>query len=246
MRDASLNTQVCTDPNATMTPGQPGSYTWWARGFHGCVPPVLVGAGTAYALVGTTGVVWADLWCVPRSSYPQVLGAGSHLSRLIVVVGPVDSVHKPDRRRWEPHPSVYDGWTATVGNDGLLWTGRRRPQGGSRPPWFAHSETTIHTLVVPRVSTRQVASSSTRSTELSPECGRIERYRRGDGRRLLPVTGSGYHHFPSSAGLVADPVGQLGDLVVDRPALRHQMADLAVCMHDGGVVAASELLADLG
>ena len=48
------------------------------------------------------------------------------------------------------------------------------------------------------------------------------------------------------AGLVADPVGQLGDLVVDRTALGHQLTDLAVGVHDRGVVAPPEELADLG
>ena len=45
---------------------------------------------------------------------------------------------------------------------------------------------------------------------------------------------------------VLDAVGQLGDLVVDGAALGHQRADLAVGVHDGGVVAAAELRPDLG
>lgn len=45
---------------------------------------------------------------------------------------------------------------------------------------------------------------------------------------------------------VLDAVGQLGDLVVDGAALGHQRADLAVGVHDGGVVAAAELSPDLG
>jgi hypothetical protein len=45
--------------------------------------------------------------------------------------------------------------------------------------------------------------------------------------------------------LLLDPVGELGDLVVNRPALGHQGADFLVRVHDRGVVAAAELLADL-
>lgn len=48
-----------------------------------------------------------------------------------------------------------------------------------------------------------------------------------------------------AALLALDLVGQLGDLVVDRAALRHELADLAVGMDHGGVVAAAQLLADL-
>src|SRR5580704_10262227 len=47
------------------------------------------------------------------------------------------------------------------------------------------------------------------------------------------------------AGLLLDPVGELGDLRVDRAPLGHQPADLAVRVDDGGVVAAAELLPDL-
>ena len=50
----------------------------------------------------------------------------------------------------------------------------------------------------------------------------------------------------ASVGLLADPVGQLGDLVVDGAPLTHELADLAVGVHDGRVVATAEVLADLG
>lgn len=49
----------------------------------------------------------------------------------------------------------------------------------------------------------------------------------------------------ASAG-AADAPGQLGDLVVDRALLTHQHPDLAVGVHDGGVVATAERLPDLG
>ena len=45
---------------------------------------------------------------------------------------------------------------------------------------------------------------------------------------------------------VLDAVRQLSHLVVDGPALGHERADLAVGVHDGGVVAVAELRADLG
>jgi hypothetical protein len=48
-------------------------------------------------------------------------------------------------------------------------------------------------------------------------------------------------HSERSAGsararLLLDAVGYLGDLRVDRPALRHQGADLPVGVDDGGVI----------
>src|SRR5215471_6092847 len=46
-------------------------------------------------------------------------------------------------------------------------------------------------------------------------------------------------------GLLLDPVRQLSDLVVDRPALSHQRADLAVGVHDRRMIPAAEMLADL-
>src|SRR5665648_966017 len=46
--------------------------------------------------------------------------------------------------------------------------------------------------------------------------------------------------------LLLDPVREFGHLVVDGAALGHQLTNLPVRVHDGGVVAAAELLADLG
>src|SRR5215469_7105774 len=46
--------------------------------------------------------------------------------------------------------------------------------------------------------------------------------------------------------LLLNPVGELGHLVIDGPALGHQGPDLALGMHHRGVVAAAELLTDLG
>lgn len=45
--------------------------------------------------------------------------------------------------------------------------------------------------------------------------------------------------------LLFDAVGQLADLVVDAATLCHQLSDLSLSMHHGGVVAIPELLPDL-
>lgn len=44
--------------------------------------------------------------------------------------------------------------------------------------------------------------------------------------------------------LLLNPVGELCDLVIDRAAFGHQLADLPVSMHNGGVVTAAKKLAD--
>src|SRR3954454_21750137 len=69
------------------------------------------------------------------------------------------------------------------------------------------------------------------STELSPPCVRCRK-------------GPTEHGASRPAGLGLDPVGQLGDLVEDRPTLGHQSADLPVGVHDRGVVAAAEAGSD--
>ena len=45
--------------------------------------------------------------------------------------------------------------------------------------------------------------------------------------------------------LLLNTGGQLVDLVIDRTALSHELADLSVGMHHGGVIAAAKCLADL-
>src|SRR5581483_7400050 len=47
------------------------------------------------------------------------------------------------------------------------------------------------------------------------------------------------------ASLLLDPVRQLANLVVDAAALGHQLADLAISVHDRRMVTVPELLADL-
>lgn len=71
-------------------------------------------------------------------------------------------------------------------------------------------------------------------TPLSPTCGVPTKPLKKDIISALAVL-----------CLLLDPVGQLRYLVVNRTSLRHQLPDLSISMHDCGVVAASESLADL-
>jgi len=88
------------------------------------------------------------------------------------------------------------------------------------------------------------------STELSPGCGGYGSRRRG---RLVTSRWLGHRAvhdcvdepLGSLTRLVTDPVGQLGDLVVRCAAFAHQLTNLAVGVHDGGVVAPAEQLSDL-
>src|SRR5262252_8062128 len=57
---------------------------------------------------------------------------------------------------------------------------------------------------------------------------------------LKRVGGSRPRGASSGPRLLLDAVGQLRDLVVDRPTFGHQRADLTFRVHDGGVVAAAE------
>ena len=66
--------------------------------------------------------------------------------------------------------------------------------------------------------------------------GRIAR-RRG-GRRPSGIRSA-------VAARLLDARGELGDLVVDRPSLLHELGDLLVRVHDRGVVAVAEELPDL-
>ena len=46
-------------------------------------------------------------------------------------------------------------------------------------------------------------------------------------------------------GLLLNTGGQLIDLVIDRAALSHELADLSVGVHHSGVIAAAKCLANL-
>ena len=92
--------------------------------------------------------------------------------------------------------------------------------------WFVgRTRTVVHLVVHSRARTND------RSSTLSPAASQHPR----------PESASAV-----LAGLLLDPVGELGDLVVDAAALGDQLADLLVGVHHRGVVAAAELLADLG
>ena len=58
-----------------------------------------------------------------------------------------------------------------------------------------------------------------------------------------PLRGSASPEFRGLcfALLLLDPVGQLGDLVVDGPPLSHEFPDLAVRVDHGGVIPSTEL-----
>ena len=49
-----------------------------------------------------------------------------------------------------------------------------------------------------------------------------------------------------STGLLLYPVEDLGDLVIEASALFHEVSDLLIGIHDGGVVAVPKELADFG
>ena len=67
------------------------------------------------------------------------------------------------------------------------------------------------------------------------------------GERWMPVargnSGDGESH---GTWLRLDPAGEVGDLVVQAAPFGHQLPDLPVGVHHGGVIAAAEGLADLG
>ena len=53
-------------------------------------------------------------------------------------------------------------------------------------------------------------------------------------------------HYSALLCLRLDAVGQFGDLVVHTSTLGHELSDLAIGVHNGGVIAAAKLLTDLG
>lgn len=89
-------------------------------------------------------------------------------------------------------------------------------------------------------------SGRKRGTAPGERCGRTLSRRRSpydEGRTGSDPGAPWASCGPASA--VLDAVGELGDLVVDRTALGHQCADLAVGVHHGRMVPAAELRADL-
>src|SRR5258708_39650608 len=143
--------------------------------------------------------------------------------REVVVVGSVDSGDILRCRR----SSASAESTAAVAGRGTaaaaVWKpGRRMPDAIRLPP-----------------GRRQFSSECPGSvhTFIHSLCAPI--VPRGTGMRVFTLRSPGQR-------LLLDPVGELRDLVVDRPALGHQRADLLVRVHHGRVVAAAELLPDLG
>src|SRR5690606_5889792 len=81
----------------------------------------------------------------------------------------------------------------------------------------------------------------------------------GSYPQRLPQTVQPSHRLLSGAGgaaagrgslrtvalILLDAGGEFGDLVVDRAALLHELADLLVRIHDGRVIAVAEQLPDL-
>ena len=88
-----------------------------------------------------------------------------------------------------------------------------------------------HTIYLQGLST-QIDEISTVVHNLSPTGGK----ERQSGHFTLLV------HLPR---LLLNSGGELVDLVIDRTALSHQLTDLAVGMHNRGVVTPAECLADL-
>ena len=150
-------------------------------------------------------------------------------------------------------------WTAVVDNRVYLWTNYGYPQAGCDQTMVTHRmggvihrlssvsaqagmgwrRTPVH-RVIPRLWTTERVHTASRWLQAgyADSTG-------VDNPVHDPVGNRVDQAFRGLPRLVADPVGELGDLVVDRPALRHQLTDLAVGMHDRGVVASSEQLADL-
>ena len=130
--------------------------------------------------------------------------------------------HGESHRACRPQHGMAEGGTWQWQGEGDAWHGGGRP---SRRPAVAAAW---------RTTQRVVRSGPTH-----------------EGARATPAEG-----FPSAltartersrrTSAVLDAVGELGDLVVDGPPLRHQRTDLPVRVHHRRVVAAAELRPDLG
>ncbi len=188
---------------------------------------------------------------------------------LIGVIGGVQSVDNPQRCRSARIVPVVGRWGGRPrrprrGVDDEARSPRCSSGGGQLLP-------VIHREIPPtdRLSTGCSATSgcargvsSFLSPGLSPVCGQRRATRPGsiDGRGVAGASARSQPDYAlytdcgqacgrallGSAGLLFDPVGQLGDLVVDRAPFGHQLSDLLVGVHDRGVVTSAELLPDLG
>src|SRR5450432_3213852 len=113
---------------------------------------------------------------------------------------------------------------------------------GAAALWTARPRTVGEGVVTPRLTTATgPLSRGNPQGHPQPVCTDSDAKQRGVNVWLRKVRGR-----LAGQSLLLDPVGQLSDLVVDRAALGHQGSDLAVGVHDRGVIPAAKLLADLG
>src|SRR5690606_2100799 len=96
-----------------------------------------------------------------------------------------------------------------------------------------------------RVPTSSTGCAQPRSPTGTPWRGAGVTKVNGVPRRTGISTGCGRQVGPpvparSARGGLADDAGEVGDLVVERAPLAHELADLALGVHDRGVVAAAE------
>ena len=66
------------------------------------------------------------------------------------------------------------------------------------------------------------------------------------GQIVIGVTCESSGRESDRSGLGLNPAGEVGDLVIQATALRHQFTNLSVGVHHGGVVTSTECLTNLG
>lgn len=149
---------------------------------------------------------------------------------------PVDNV---EHSLWTDSASTGCGARLTTNPQGTDLAGRPADRCGCGPD--------LDNFLVPRLWKQDCPHICGERLDGHPKSntsGVGERSGNGRGRsRTGPGAPSGAVAACSSA--VLDAVGELGDLVVDGPPLRHQCADLPVRVHHRRMVTAAELRADL-
>ena len=130
-------------------------------------------------------------------------------------------------------PGINNDFHTVIPSCGCVVAGQRKRQAtlDGVDEIFPHLCINVWTNVL------NAASVTFRAREFSGNT-RVETVTR---RRTAGVPGKN-----ASVGVLlrADARGELGDLVVNGAALGHELADLLVGVHHGGVVAAAELLPD--
>jgi hypothetical protein len=120
---------------------------------------------------------------------PRYSGRDPSFLGLVIVIGPVDCVDNPHRRRWGGCRAVHHQWTRAVDNAARLWMTIGCPQAGLFARVVTHSvEAFVHRLSP--LSAQGVRQGAERmSTELSPGCGQIKvSGRHPAGYRLVTPT----------------------------------------------------------